>query len=252
MGFLFRRGKPDPKPGPGPLLARARRGEREARDQILELYGSRALSIAASATGKYVRAGVDDEASVALLALNEAIDAYDPERGVEFGTFLNTVVRRRIIDHQRRESRRRELPLSQLVGGDEEGRAEGAAVLLGAVEAHARRTEAQDRRAELEAYREELGDYGITLQELARVCPRHRDARVRALQVAWTIVRDPKLRRHLQTRRELPLGELERRVAVSRKTMERQRKYLIALCLILMGDYGFLQEYLRVPGGVRP
>ncbi|KAF0201059.1 MAG: hypothetical protein FD167_5717, partial [bacterium] len=37
--------------------------------------------------------------------------------------------------------------------------------------------------------------------------------------------------------------ELE--VKVSRKTLERQRKYIIALAVILTGEYYFLDEYVE-------
>jgi RNA polymerase sigma factor len=34
-------------------------------------------------------------------------------------------------------------------------------------------------------------------------------------------------------------------VKVSRKTIERNRKYIIAIALILIGDYVYLKDYIK-------
>ncbi len=34
-------------------------------------------------------------------------------------------------------------------------------------------------------------------------------------------------------------------VSVSRKTIERNRKYIIAIALILSGDYVYMKDYLK-------
>ena len=54
---------------------------------------------------------------------------------------------------------------------------------------------------------------------------KHKDARARALEVAKTLASSPELMAFLTKRKALPLKELEKVVGVSRKTLERQRKY---------------------------
>jgi len=60
------------------------------------------------------------------------------------------------------------------------------------------------------------------------------------------VAEDPALAGHLLNRRELPLKQLERRVDVSRKTLERQRKYIIAVALLLLEDFIYLRGYIAV------
>jgi RNA polymerase sigma factor len=216
---------------------------------LVRAYTGFALRVAGSCCGRFVQAGRDEEASIALLALNEAIDAYDPSQGVEFPSFLATVVKRRLIDWFRRESRRREVPLSQLESDAAGGAYATAVEALGAVAVHRVRLEEEERRSEIESYGKDLAGYGITWRELVRVSPKHRDAREQAMAIARTIVQDPGMIRYLRERRELPLRALEERVSVSRKTLERQRKYVIAMTLILLGDYSYLREYLKLPPG---
>jgi len=236
-------------PEPRQLLQGARAGDAQAREALIRAYTGLTLRVAGSWCGRYVQAGRDEEASIALVALNEAIDAYDPAQGVEFTSFVATVVKRRLIDWFRRESRRRELPLSQLESA-EAGETYAASVeARGAVATHRLRLEQEERRSEIECYGRDLAEYGISWRELVRVSPKHRDAREQAMAVARTIAKDAGMTRYLRDRRELPLRALEERVSVSRKTLERQRKYVIAMTLILLGDYSYLREYLKLPAG---
>jgi len=49
--------------------------------------------------------GQDDEASIGLLAFNEAIDKYSEDKGAKFLTFAEIVIKRRLTDYYRKESR---------------------------------------------------------------------------------------------------------------------------------------------------
>lgn len=230
-------------------------GDAEARNELLEAYAPFALSVASRVVGRYVRLGEDDAASVALLALDEAAHAFEPQKGGFLG-FATQVVRRRVIDQVRREGRRsREMPAGvRFAFGDLDpsdhphplGVAEAAVAELAAREQEA----AEARRQELLAYARELRDYGLSLDEVAKVAPRHRDAREAAKEVARVLAGDPGLALRLRQRRQLPLQELETRCGVGRKSLERQRKYIIAVALILLGDYEHLHEYVMRPGGL--
>lgn len=241
--------------GPEGLLSRARGGDAAAREDLLGRYTPFALKVAARVTGAYVRMGQDDESSVALVAFNEAIDSYDPERGASFLGFAEAVIRRRLIDHYRQgRAKRHEVP-SSLLGGldDAEGDATGEAVAAGlaAVQrdraewSHRDQEDNAERREEVGRYREMLAIYGITLAELVRLSPRHDDARKRAIEAARALAARPELVESLRRRGELPLKDLAGLAGLSRKTLERQRKYIIAVALILTEDLPQLEAYLR-------
>ncbi len=246
-----------PLDGPDGLLARARSGDAEAREDLLRRYAPFALKVASQVTGTYVRLGRDDEGSVALLAFNEAIDSYDPSRGASFLGFVRAVIRRRLIDHYRHDrTRRREVPVGTLLDPEPasqvgDGGTAGEAAALGAVQTRSaewvlrEREDAHARQEEVYRYREMLAVYGISLSELVRISPRHADARARAIEAARLLASRPDLMKHLRSRGELPLKELSGVAGVSRKTLERQRKYIIAVALILAEDLPHLREYLR-------
>ena len=229
---------------PEELVALAREGSAEARERLIRRYTPLVLRIASRSSGRYVRLGEDDEVSIALMAFNEAIDGYDASRGTSFIGFAEVVVKRRLIDYFRRESAHAELPLSSLEEEDETGHVQNQAAQRQAVEGFTRETENWERRQEVMRYVELLRGYGISLAELVEVSPRHEDARRNAMAVARVLAGDPQLCAHLRQKKELPLRALESRVGLSRKTLERQRKYIIAVALVLMEDLTNLKEYL--------
>ncbi|MNY66116.1 RNA polymerase sigma factor SigI [compost metagenome] len=48
------------------------------------------------------------------------------------------------------------------------------------------------------------------------------------------------------SKRMLPIKELLAQVKVSRKTLERNRKFIIAVALIYQGPYPYLRDYLHI------
>lgn len=226
----------------------AQSGDAERRNDLIRRYEPFVLGVVSRMLGRYVRAGRDDEASVGLIAFNEAIDSYDPGRGARFLPFAETVIRRRLIDHLRKGSGKVvEIPFSSLASDhDVNGNAHGVddVQIRAATREYSMRTEEAERRDEIVQFAKKLLEYGISLSDLPQISPRHEDARRNAISAARIIARTEELREHLRTKHELPLGELAKRAAVSRKTLERQRKYIIAIAVILLEDYEHLKEYV--------
>jgi RNA polymerase sigma factor len=64
------------------------------------------------------------------------------------------------------------------------------------------------------------------------------------METAGIIARDKEMKLYLVTKKELPLKLLESKVSISRKTLERQRKYIIAITLILINEFEHLRGYI--------
>ena len=232
-------------------LERIAAGDARARDELLKAYAPYAMSAASRVVGRFVRLGHDDEANIALMAMDEAARTFAPDKG-SFLSFAAQVIRRRMIDYLRREGRKaREVPagVSFSPGDDDDGGEQDLPVagLAGAINTLA--TQAYEdgvaRRDELAEYARQLGEYGIQLESLADVAPRHQDARDHAKEIARLIAGDERMSGYLLERKQLPLRELEARGDMKRKTLERHRKYIIAITLILLGDYDELNGYVH-------
>ncbi len=229
------------------LLERAQQGDSESRDQLIRRYTPFILRVLSQKSGRYFRLGEDDEVSVGLMAFDEAITAFERDRGANFLTFAETTIKRRLIDHYRRESRfTKVVPISALEQ-DAEGNQDAVSLLTArqAVAEFQAKGEAQDRKDEIIAYGKILKDYGITFSELVTVSPKHEDARKRAVEAAYLVVESEELKNYLLIKKELPLKVLTDLVDVSRKTLERQRKYIIAVALVLVYEFTHLKEYIR-------
>ncbi|MEW6772256.1 MAG: sigma factor, partial [Bacillota bacterium] len=180
-----------------------------------------------------------DELSVAWLALNEAIDQFRPGSGTSFLAFAKVVIRRRLVDYFRQEGRQA-IPMSQIPPETM------VAATLEPVE------EEQERGAELAEFGSRLRQFGLTLREIAAEAPR-RDARQTLVKAAATLVAHDELMAKFYAQGRVPISDLAKRSGVHPKAIERGRKYLIAVALILDGDYPYLQEYLRpLLGDIRP
>ena len=78
--------KPDERSQLTELVARAQGGDMYAREQILQDYRPFYLRVASNCCRKYLVLGRDDEASIAMIAFNEAIDSFDSTGGASFPT----------------------------------------------------------------------------------------------------------------------------------------------------------------------
>lgn len=230
------------------LLAEAQGGNSDARERLLNDYLPFILRVASEVSRRYLTPGVDDEVTIGMMAFDEAISRYDRSKKVSFLSFSEMVVKRRLVDYYRKEQQvRREIPVSVLQSeAEEDGKRTvlDAAVEVEADTAYLDRIEEVERREEIVRFGELLKEYGISLTELVRISPKHGDARARALEVARIIATDVRLREYLMENKRLPIKELEGRVQCSRKTLKRQRRYIMAICLILVGDFPYLREYI--------
>lgn len=212
---------------PAELLEKAKSGDREARSALIRAYMPFVLSAVSKVVGRYVTAQ-DDEVSVGIEAFDEAISAYEDRKSRNFLAFAGLIIRRRLIDYLRRQPRSEELGLPEVYPADD-------------VEAF----EAVERRDEIQRFKAELSRFGISLADLVRDCPKHKDARERAKQIARLLAMDEEAWACVEARGQVPISRLEGVTGLHRKTIERHRKYIIAIALIYRGEYFYLRDYLE-------
>jgi RNA polymerase sigma factor len=228
-------------------VAEAQQGSGRSREMLLETYQPYIYQTASRYCKRFLQEGKDEELQVALMAFNEAIDSYQDKHGSSFLSFSRIVIERRLCDYFRKTSfRQTEIPFSEFVNQEEAGTATCELVENNAAQKeYAEQLSRRDRQEEILYFKELLGQHNITLAELVKISPKHADARRRALEAAKTIVSSEKLLWHFQTYGELPLKELENKVQASRKTLERQRKYIVSLLLVYLEDLPHIREYLK-------
>ena len=192
----------------------------------------------------------DDEYSIAMIAFHEAILGYEQERGAFLG-YASMLIKSRIIDYQRREARHQgQVSIYAESGEDDrtilDEMADGRDRYEEAVNLEATKQEI----AELSAV---MGRFGVSFSDVADHSPRQE----RTLEACTRAVRwaagDKLLLEELLRTGKLPMARLVQGSGAERKTLERHRKYILAMLLIQTNGYeiirGHLKHVLKGKGG---
>lgn len=206
------------------------------------------LSVASRTMKRYVTDS-DDEWSVALIAFDEAVRSYEESKG-DFKLFAGMVIKRRLIDHIRSESRHNaEISVEPYAMDGDTGDSDEATGLQ--LEVKSRTAEMADAadssgsiREEIAHLSTELKEYGISFFELEEASPRAEKTKNACAIAVRTLIGDEDMKASMKKKKTLPMKELSKVSGVDRKTLERHRKYLIAVALILTGDLPHMAEYV--------
>lgn len=236
------------KLAPEQKVEQIRQGNELLREQFISDYKPYVTKVTSRFCKRYIDPSRDDEFSIALVAFNEAINQFSSESGRSFLGFAETVIRRRLIDYLRKEQRHTlSVPYSSYDMQDEDELTYNPIETRQALQAYDLKCTADNRRMEIEEFSKELESFGISFIDLVEGSPKHADSRRMLLGIAGELSGNTKLFEQLLLTGKLPVKELTVLCGVSRKTIERNRKYLIAVSFILNGKYPFLFDYLNVP-----
>lgn len=222
---------------------------RSTEDILIQDY----LPFIRSETAEFLKRPVsdsDDELSIALIAFHEAIHNYDENKGA-FLSLAALTIKSRLTDYYRKEKRHSNNVSINTPVGDTD--TEIGEMVIGDKENHddriIYREATMQEIAELSA---QMTDFGVSLSDVADNCPmqeRNKMVCLRAMQYARknTDILDEFLRA-----KRLPLAKLCEGNRTVRKTLERHRKYLIALLLICTNGYEIIRGHLKqvLKGGI--
>ena len=185
----------------------------------------------------------DDEYSIAMMAFHEAVLGYERRRGA-FLPYAAMLIRSRLIDYSRREARHRgHLSLY------EENSSEDDRILMDTIEdgtdVFALSADREATRQEIQELSEVMVRFGVSFSDVADNSPRQE----RTLQACAAAVRyakeNPQLLDVLLQTKKLPLAQLASGSGIERKTLERHRKYILAMLLIQTNGYEIIRGHLR-------
>ncbi|KZM55356.1 RNA polymerase sigma factor SigI [Anoxybacillus geothermalis] len=223
-------------------------GNEALRNELIQQYKPFIAKTVSGVCKRFIREE-DDEASIGLIAFNEAIEKYAPHKGGSFLSFAELLIKRRLIDYIRKEARTRDAVWYTEDREDGEQTAQAYLDAKLSVDEFYKQIEQEQRREEIIHYQQVLKQFGIHFHDLVEQSPKHKDARLNAIHVAQLLVEKEELLGFLFQKKQLPIKQLETMASVSRKTIERNRKYIIAVAVILAGDYIYLKDYIK---GVLP
>ena len=214
----------------------------QAADQLIGDY----LPFIRAETAKFLKRppeeGRDDELSIAMIAFHEAIGGYAKQRG-SFLKYASMLIRSRLIDYARKERRHRQTVSLDAPAAGEESASLGET--LPEERDHPEESaHRQATRQEIEELSRQMESFGVSLSDVADNCPKQQRT-LQACRKALAYARENSwLLEELVHGKKLPLAKLSDGSGVERKTLERHRKYLVALLLIYTNGYEIIRGHL--------
>lgn len=181
----------------------------------------------------------DDMLSVAMLAFAGAVTQYQPGRG-SFLAFAGQNIKNRVIDEIRKQKKYR----SKLISISQEEEDSKTPETILSIELYDKEQERNNLNMEIEQYSSELLNYGISFSDLVKLSPKHAKARVQCINIANGVISNQAMRIQFLQIHKLPQQELAATFQLSVKTIEKHRRYIVALIILLLGDYTYLQTFL--------
>lgn len=232
---------------PEDIVRLIQEGDPTRRNQFITDYQPYVAKITSKVCKKYIDPSKDDEFSIALGAFNEAIGQFSPDKGRSFLSFAETVIHRRLVDYFRKENRHSQLiPMSSFDLEDEEEGSGNPVENHQALEEYENRSANEWRKDEIVELSGMLTEFGVRFMDLVDGSPKHKDSREMLFQIGHVLSGNRELMSDLRQKKALPIKRLLERVEVSRKTLERNRKFIIAVAIILSGSFPYLREYLHI------
>ncbi len=216
----------------------------KAADDLVRKYLPFIKSETAKFLGRIPLEGEDDEIGIAMFAFHEAAMAYEKGRGA-FLSFAAKAIKNRLIDYQRREKRHSQnLSLDEPLALDE-GKEE---TLLDRVDTGrdeiAERAQIAATKEEINEFAFQLGNYGLSLADIAENCPKQ-ERTFAACQKALAFAKEnPFVLEQLISTGKVPMAAIVSASGVDRKTLERHRKYLLAILLAYTNGFEIIRGHL--------
>ena len=176
---------------------------------------------------------------------HEAVMAYDRTRGA-FLPLAAMTIKNRLIDFRRRERRHAEVSSldERRPSADEEDDRPLIESLASERDEIEEREMRRASRTEISEFSAKLEGFGVSLYDVAENCPRQQRT-LEACRLALAYARrHADLLDRLERTGKLPITELSRGSGVERKTLERHRRYLVALLLAYTNGYEIIRGHL--------
>ena len=219
----------------------AAKEDMEAADRLIGSY----MPFIKSETAKFLKRppmeGHDDELSIAMIAFHEAVRGYSRSRGA-FLKYAAMIMKSRLIDYRRKEQRHGNvISLDAPAVEDDAPLSDTIADETDHNEAYVVR---EATRAEIEELTRQMREFGVSLSDVADNCPKQQRTLEACRKALWHAKEHPELLDELLKTRRLPIARLSEGSGTERKTLERHRKYMVALLLIYTNGYEIIRGHL--------
>ncbi|MDR0456460.1 MAG: hypothetical protein LBH20_07245 [Treponema sp.] len=183
-----------------------------------------------------------DYLTEAMLGFIQSVSTYHEEKGA-FVSYAQTVIRNRLINAAKREAAI-QLPLFSLAVASHKDKGEVQWEYESAERQYTdliARKEAQMEIAELNGT---FTQWGFSWSDLLKNCPKQSRSRGFCFETVRILLADRPLLAEMLKTGKLPIKRLSVLTGHSEKSLEKYRRYISALVLIVEGDYPYIHSFL--------
>lgn len=225
------------------IVEKIKNGDKQLKEKFINDYIPFVLNVVSSFYSSNIGdLKSSDEYSVGLMAFNEAIEKFDISRSRSFLKFAEMVIKKRMIDYFRKTSSigKKEIPFSYF-NSQNETELEKKINLSGVEQDSG----GYEFICELKDFSKQLDSYGLNILYLPDYMPKHKDSRRMCMDIAKKIIENKNIHNKLKTKKYIQMKELSKVIDVHPKTVERNRSFIICLCILFDSDYGNFKAYLN-------
>lgn len=198
-------------------------------------------SVASKATGKSINDS-SDELSIAMIGFHQAIESYSKLKG-SFLKYAALIMKNRLIDYYRSEKKHQDQISLETPIYEED------LTLMDTLEDENNQFDSLDirnaTREEILELSKQLLDYGLSLTDIADNSPKQNRTLNSCKEVISYVKARPEIIDEVLKSKKLPLAKLSLATGVEKKTLERHRKYLMALIIIYSNGYEIIRGHLK-------
>lgn len=215
------------------------------RNEFIEENRGFIYKIASKVCNRKLNWAVDDELSISLIAFNSACDSFNNSKG-NFYSYAVVIMKHALIDYFRKN---KNTPLLVFDTEDEHYDFIDNKISLTKFEIESAN---KMRAEEIQLFSKELKTYGLDFISLVEASPKHSDTRSSLLNIALACSQNELAVAAIKAKKQLPIKEILLLTGANRKLIEKWRKYLLTLILLLASDqYPYIISYLNVKVGDR-
>src|SRR4051794_25519429 len=150
-------------------------GDRTLLNEIIDAYKPFIAKNVSSVCKRYIYE-TDDEFSIGLIAFNEAIEKFSPERGSSLLSFSEVIIKRRVIDYLRKQTKNQHVSIDLTYSSLEEESAGMVIVNELSFEEYKKKTDEDLRKEEIIQFQALLTSFDLSFSDLVISSPKHADA----------------------------------------------------------------------------
>lgn len=226
-------------------IKKIKNGDVQLRDNFINDYKPFIIKVVSKTTSRHVVIENSEEFSIGLVAFNEAIDSYNSDKNAGFLSFAQIVIKRRIIDYIRKNDKHKNVyPLTYFYNCENDDKNSSFEEKYFMVDSNSQFSNIESKE-EITLFIKKLKDFKIELNDLVKSVPKHMDSKRLSIQIARVLAENNELSEKLERKKKIPMVDLMKLVNINQKTVERNRKFIISVYLILTSKLEVMKGYVE-------